>query len=463
MKKTFVLILLAGLLAPNLTQAFAYNKNYIISDSDLINHRSMTLERIDEFINHRGGGLAGMSFEAIGGLKSAAQIIYDACSYYRLNPKYLLVRLQMEQSLITDPTLSQSQIDWAAGYGCPDGQGCSSSYKGFFNQVNHSLKGIRGDKYLAGLEANGTTISGWGPGITKTTLDGISVTPQNDATAVLYTYTPWVGKWGGGDQRWGGNSLFAKTWYEWFLKRYPDGTLLREDGQSGIWLLQNGKKRPFHSRSAFFASYDPSKVITVSGVELDAYETGLPIKYANYSLIQSPRGTVFLIVNGEKRGIESSEVFRTIGFNPEEIIQTSWEDVNSFADGETITLDSIYPTGTLLQSLETGGIFYVEDGIKHSIWSREILQSRFPNQKWSTVTEEELSLFEDGDPVKFKDGELVTSAGTKSIFVISNGERRPIASRDVFDSLGYNWQHLIWTSDQALLRAHSLGLPIDIE
>ena len=463
MKKIIASLLLFVFFLPQAVQAFHFNKNNIISDSDLTNHRTLSLSGIDSFLRTKGSGLVGMVFPAVDGDKTAAQIIYDAAQYYRISPKYLVVRIQLEQGLVTDSDLAQSQIDWATGYGCPDGYSCSEKYRGFFSQINESAKAMRGEKYLGGIEQRGATISGWGVGITKTTLDGIVVTPENKATACLYTYTPWVGKYGGGTPLWGGNSLLAKTWYEWFQKKYPDGTLVRQEGEPGIWLIQNGQRRPFHSRSAFYASHDPAKVINISSVELEVYPLGRPIKYADYSLIQSPGGTIYLIVDGQKRGIASMEVFRNIGFNPMEVIRTDWSDINAIPDGPDITMESVYPTGALLQSQETGGIFEVENGIKHPIWSKEILQNRFPNQKWTLVTEEELNLYPKGEPVKFQDGELVTSPGTNAVFVISNGERRKIASREVFESLGYHWENIIWTSDQALLKAHPLGQTIDLQ
>jgi hypothetical protein len=61
-------------------------------------------------------------------------------------------------------------------------------------------------EYTADLAEKGTTISGWGPGITKTTVDRVSVTPTNRSTAALYTYTPEVKRGSGG------NWLFWTVW-----------------------------------------------------------------------------------------------------------------------------------------------------------------------------------------------------------------------------------------------------------
>ena len=159
----------------------------------------MSISRIQNFLDSKGSFGNVTITDPWGSAKTAAQIIYDAAQYWQISPQYLLVRLQIEQSLITDPTISQRQLDWATGYGVCDS--CSTSdpnvikYKGFFNQANWAARAIQSDNYLGGLQTRGTTISGWAPGITKTITDTFgtfSVTPANDATAAMYTYTPHV-------------------------------------------------------------------------------------------------------------------------------------------------------------------------------------------------------------------------------------------------------------------------------
>ena len=275
---------------------------------------------------------------------------------------------------------------------------------------------------------------------------------ENQATVNLYTYTPHIH----------GNYLFWTIWNRWFTKNYPDGSLLQVQGEQGVYLIQNGKKRAFLSRTALVSRFDPSRIIQVSKSELDAYEDGQPIKFANYSLVRSlETGRTFLIDGDTRRYIESPEVFRKIGFNPEEIIVVSEEELAPYAWGTNINMQSIYPTGVLLQSKETGGISYVENGVRHSIWSKEILQNRFSSRTPVVVEQATIDEFAKGDPIKFKDGELVTSPGMRGVYFISHGQRRGITSKEVFDSLGFKWENIIWTTDKALL-IHDEGEPIDI-
>lgn len=408
----------------------------------------MSRERIQKFLENQIGTLSKYQAEVFGVLKPASDIIYDAAQYYQISPKFLIVLLQKEQSLVTDSDPSQGQYDWATGYGVCDS--CSKSdpdiqkFKGFFNQLNWASK--RNRQYIneAGrwqFQVGGTYL-----------IDGVLVTMENQATVNLYTYTPHIH----------GNELFHDLWHRWFTPLYPDGSLLQVSGQPGVYLIKDGKKRPFWSKSAFLASYNQKNVIKVSQSELDIYDDGKPIKYAEYSLLQGPDGNIYLITDNQKRLIESEEVFRNIGFNPEEVVAVEQADLDSYSDGEPVTLNSIYPTGTLLQSKQTGGVTFVQNGVQHPIWSKEILKSSFPGRRPSLVDESEMIKYPKGDPVLFRDGDLVTSPGTNSVYVISNGQKRPIASADAFNSLGYKWANIIRTNDKSI-SIHPDGPAITIE
>jgi len=284
---------------------------------------------------------------------------------------------------------------------------------------------------------------------------------MNSATAALYTYNPWVGKYGGGDPHWGANSLLWKKWTEWFTRSYPDGTLLREKGEPGVWLVQNSLLRPFLSKGALVSRYSLDRIIDVSKTELDVYEVGAPIKFANYSLLRSPKGTVYLLADEVKRGFASAAALKRIGINPEEIEDVDWTDLDGYPEGRPITEDSVYPTGALLQDKTTGGVYFVSDGVKQPIWSKEILKSNWKNKKIIPASPEELAEYATGEPAKFPDGELVTAPGNSAVYVISNGIKMPIASGEVFESLGYKWGNIINTTVKAL-EANATGERIDL-
>ncbi|MFA6098388.1 MAG: hypothetical protein WCV50_00875 [Patescibacteria group bacterium] len=454
--KNAIICIMAFFMFPVTALAVTFNPNHIISDIDMTNANATSLARIQNFLSGQGALGTYKTTDANGNEKTAAEILYEVGRQWTINPQYLMVRMQIEQSLITDSTPSQAQLDWATGYAvcdsCSKDDPAVAKYKGFYNQVLWSARKIR-ESYLADLELYGRTFTGWGPGITKTTGDGYQVTPANNATAALYTYTPYV---------YNANFNIWKFWNQWFTKHYPDGSLVQVEGENGVYLIKDGKRRPFLSRSALVSRFDPSKIILVSLSDINAYPDGAPIKFANYSLILSNEtGRVYLIDGDQRRYIESPDVFREIGFNPEEIIKASESELSAYSFGPNINMRSIYPTGVLLQSKETGGISYVENGVRQSIWSKEILKNRFATRKPVVVEQSEIDQYPQGDPITFKDGELITSPGMHGVYFVNNGIRHGIASKETFDALGFQWKNIIWTTDKAVL-IHLEGDPIDI-
>ena len=122
----------------------------------------------------------------------------DAAQEYRISPLVLLVRMQVEQSLVSyQGALSESRLAKAMGCGCPDHAACASAYAGVESQIVCAAQLLR--DYLDDLDAGGSTVTGWSVGVTKFTEDDIGVTPANRATAALYTYTPWTLQYSGGN------------------------------------------------------------------------------------------------------------------------------------------------------------------------------------------------------------------------------------------------------------------------
>ncbi|HET7302149.1 MAG TPA: NBR1-Ig-like domain-containing protein [Candidatus Saccharimonadales bacterium] len=124
-----------------------------------------------------------------GGL-SAAQIIYNAAQAYRINPQVILTTLQKEQGLITDDWPWENQYNYAMGYGCPDSSGCSTTYRGFFKQVDNAAWQFRYyiDHPYAYNYWIGNYYVQYNP---NSSCGGSVINIQNAATAALYIYTPY--------------------------------------------------------------------------------------------------------------------------------------------------------------------------------------------------------------------------------------------------------------------------------
>ncbi|MFH1456915.1 MAG: hypothetical protein ABIF17_02240 [Patescibacteria group bacterium] len=447
LKKILIFVILNLVILMPISTVFAqeaFNPHYIISNNELTDYTAMNMDDVYNFLKAKGSILHNYIDPNVRMI--TPQVILDSAWLYQISPKYILTLLQKEQSLVTDSSPSQGQLDWATGYGCPDSGGCNAKYKGTANQIDWGAGAIRyyldhpGEfKYQTGQSYD---------------IDGEYVTITNDATRALYIYTPHIH----------GNEVFYNIWSSWFATEngdYPDGSLLQSAVDGGIWLIQNGQKRAFQNKSTFVSRYSFDKVLSVDPTKLNKYPTGEPIKYSNYSLLKVPTGEIYLLDNDNLRQIVSMEVFRVLGLNPEEIISVESTEISSYALGESITIESSYPTGGLLQDKTTGGVYYVENGQKHPIWSKQLMNLYYPKFKLTQASSDELEKYPTQDPVKFKDGELVKSDKDPVVYVISNGERRAIADEKTFISLWYKWNNIITTTNQ-ILGLHPLGDELSI-
>ena len=452
-RKSFVVLLVlfaflipfSGVLAQEETPNPNFNPNHIISDAEILDYNALSEIEIQLFLESRNSYLANYSMldPNTNQMKKASKIIYERCQANLISPKFVLVLLQKEQGLIEDQDPSQGSLDWATGYGCPDSGGCNDRWRGLWKQVNSATL-----QFFDYIE-NDTDYT-YQKGKTysfnnkySTSIQGkVIVTPFNKATAALYNYTPHV---------YNGNYSFWKLWNKYFAKtNYPNGSLLQAKGENGVWLIQDGKKRPFVSKGALSSRFDEKKIVQVDKNILDKYFVGAPIKFPNYSLIKSPRGTIFLLVDNKKRGFASSTVFKTFGYNPEEVMNASWEDINSYVDGLPLSATSTFPTGSLLQDKISGGVFWVEEGKKYPLHDKSLLTYKFKNKKITKATSNDLAKYPTGEPILYGDGELISSPATKAVYLIDGGKKRPFASGEDFEKLGYKWGNIISVSPQFL-------------
>lgn len=429
-----------------------FDPNKILDDRDIF-EISMSREELDRFLASRGQ-LGRITLADIDGVdKRPAEIIWRVATSYKINPKYLLALLQKEQSLIEDPNPSQRQFDWAAGFAVCDS--CSmddptiQAYKGFANQLEYAAKQHR-ERYLLQLLGGRTTISGYAPGITKT-VSGIEVTPRNNATAMLYTYTPHVH----------GNQNLWRIWRRWFSRDLPDGTLVRGKTSKQVYLIRFGTKRPFRSLSVLSSLANPSKVIESEDSALEAYPTGKTIAFPNYSIIQTPDKSLYLINGEQKRLIANQETFRKLGFVEDEILEATDEDAQAYDNGSDITSSTQFPTGILARDPK-GGMWYVEDGYKLRIPHPALLTLYFKGRRPRTMTQVQIDALEHRGAYTLRSGELVRAKNDPAVYVVENGVMRPILSAKIFETMGWQWRNVIMLPDD-FVKGYVVGSPVQIQ
>lgn len=447
--------MLLGIVFP--LPSYAFNPDYIISDQELDDYNSMNADDIQQFFLDHGSFLA--YYDAIwpetGLATRAMDIIWLAAQKFKINPKFILVLLEKEQGLISLRKPSLKRITWAMGYAvcdrCRLNHPLVAKYGGFGSQVYYAADRIR-NTYLADLEKYGRTHTGTGPGITKKIDKKYKVTPANNATAALYSYTPHIA----------GNKNFFLLWNRWFSNLdYPDGSLLQDEATGGVYLIQNGVKRPLASRAVLVSRFDDEKIIRVGRRLLEKYKSGPAIKFPDYSLLRDQNGTVYMTVGDEARPFESNDIFKSLGFSPFEVEDIAVEDISAYAAGKPITLTSAYPTGALLQNKD-GGVYWVYDGIKYPVWDKSIIAARFSKYSRIKVDSTELDRFASGDPIKFLDGTLLKGADAATVFMVSGGKLRPIPSEDIFLAYNWEWKNIVTTTDK-VLALYEIDAPITLD
>jgi len=444
LKKLLIFLLLATLYPALALAAAEFNPHFIISDAEMFDYEGWTISDIQGFLDDRGSYLSKYITEDLSGnQRTAAGIIFDASQTYKVNPKYLLVTLQKEQSLITDDSPAQKQLDWATGYAVCDS--CDRSdpkvakHKGFANQVDDAAGIMRW--YYENKDINSivkkknNTIS----------IDNTKVTPQSWATAFLYTYTPHLH----------GNLNFWRIWQTWFSQNYPNGTLVKasDNASSSIWLIQDGKKRPFKNMSVLISRADPKMIISVPESELSNYETGPEINLPNYSILKTEYEKYYLLDYDTVRPFASADTVRKLGFNPDEIINVSSNEIISYTIGTEINVSSTAPTGVIYQITDLNNNYYLlKDGSFYPIIEKNLLTKNYKNIPIEKHKKSELSKYPMVyTPINIKDGLLLNENGSSKIYVIENGKKRQLADTDTFNAMGYKKENIIKVSIQTLI------------
>ncbi len=426
-----------------------FNANYIISDEEMQNWDSMNRADIQAFLEDYNSSLANLRVaDKDDTTRLASDIIYRAAKEYTINPKYLLVKLQKEQSLITTTNPTQKQLDGATGYGITDGCGWSCdtylNNKGFGKQVDSAAGIIR-------WYYDNVNIQPWIKKPNQTNIiDGQAISAQNYATAFLYTYTPHIE----------GNKNFWTLWNRWFGQVYPDGTLVKNSSGSEVFLIQNGKKRLITSMSVLASRFDPRLIVKAPMSELNNYQDGVTISFPNYSILK--QGTKYYLLDYDTlRPFANYDVVKNIGYNPDEIVEVTASDVSSFNIGSTITAETeaLDATGKLLRAKENNKLYYLKDNIFNPITDEKMAHINFPKLSEEKISIAELQKYQVGDLLKFKDGTIVGIVGSNKIYVIEKGKKRHIASEEVFNGFGYSWDNIIWT-DELTGTNHPTGQPI---
>jgi hypothetical protein len=249
-----------------------------------------------------------------GGTKSGADIIFNVAQACGINPKVFLVLLQKEQSLVTDDWPWPIQYRSATGYGCPDTAPCDSEYYGFYNQIynaGHQYKRYVVQANLFNYGVGRNSFAGYNP---NAGCGGTNLTPQTQATAALYNYTPYqpngaalANLYGTGDGCSAyGNRNFWRMFNDWFGPTLGDGyTLAVNQSDNNQYVLYGGIKQLVPSPEIISAYGLPSSPVPMPASYLATIPNGPPLGRLLH-LNGSP--TLYFVDSGKKYQVTSPQM-----------------------------------------------------------------------------------------------------------------------------------------------------------
>lgn len=408
-----------------------FNAGYIISDANFYDSNAMTASDIQTFLNaqlpvcdtnHAGtvtyggvvysgpwtclkdyrtsisGNPATAYCSAIsGGTFSAAEVIDTVSRSCGISQKVLLVLLQKEQALVTDTWPGPWQYQKATGYACPDTAACDSTYYGFFNQVYMAAWQFK--QYQASASTRAYRAGAWNTILysPNTACGTASVYIQNQATAALYIYTPYVPNaaalsnlYGSGDGCSAyGNRNFWRMYSDWFGS--PTGYTVHgaigdlynaNGGYSWIGaatgaeitgLTGSGASQTFQGGTIFWSASTGAYLVraeiltTYANLGWEEGKLGYPVG-AEVTRSSGARSQSFQ--NGAIDWTASSGAHATVGAIRQLWQQTGWEKgVLGYPTAEELTglalggASQSFQGGTALWSSDTGA-YYVKGAIR---------------------------------------------------------------------------------------------------
>ncbi|MDF1497843.1 MAG: N-acetylmuramoyl-L-alanine amidase [Patescibacteria group bacterium] len=224
--------------------------------------------------------------------------------------------------------------------------------------------------------------------------------------------------------------------------KYPDNTLLKAEGFPVIYLVKDGKRKEFTSSVLFEKSgYKWNNIINTTKEEIKNYPLDGRVLYPDGLLIKSEvNPTIYLLESGKKRKIVSSTLFKKLGYNWNEVISLSPNEMNDYAIGKIMT----YPDGTLIKKDGFPVVYKLENGQRKEFTSLLLFETT--KSKWSDIVvlnDEEFIAYPDGGNLKYPENTLLKRKGDDKIYIIKNEEPIWIKTAEKFIKAGYKWSNII--------------------
>ena len=232
------------------------------------------------------------------------------------------------------------------------------------------------------------------------------------------------------------------------VDQHPNGSLVVSG--TTVYKIMDGQRWGFPSANVFMShGYEWSEVVSANSADL-ALPQAANVMFADGTLVND-NGTVFVVFNGQKRGFTSASVFTGLGFKFANVINDSTAGYTQGTDISDTAMS--HPAGTLVNY--SGTIWMITGTGRAGIPSLAVFNSW--GLDFADVTPAnaaDLALGVEAN-VGYRVGTLVNDSGTVYAITSSNGKQGfPTAS--CYTDFGFMWSSLIAGSTSGLTAGANL-------
>ncbi len=145
-------------------------------------------------------------------------------------------------------------------------------------------------------------------------------------------------------------------------------TLYVVDGTYYAPLARRGGLYPFVSEQAFLSRYPKEKAFTTDKNLF--YNYSISDEWLGFrvgSLLGNATGVFVVVSETEVRPVGSAEIFLALGYNFDDVIPVSEEELGIYKRGKILLLGDVHPDGTLLLDQDTDTYFLIDQGTKRPL------------------------------------------------------------------------------------------------
>jgi len=231
---------------------------------------------------------------------------------------------------------------------------------------------------------------------------------------------------------------------------YPNGTLLKSVDNNDVWYI-SGDQKHLVSPLGLQTRFDYKDIITLpSTKQIDVYARGSDVGIAPGILVKEQGSTEVYRISANQglQQFDSHETLSKRGYKQLNIIEVGVGGLINYPFEALISNpDRIY-SGDLVKTSSSSSVYYVDQGVLYPILSWDVFEKRMFNPG-NIINVKNIHSPNVKNVVYYPDGTLIKGKES-SVYVISNGMRRPIRSFADFKGMLYDENNIVHVPNEIL-------------